>query len=90
MRGQRTRLARAATQLLEHRLANTTDPLKRARLKETLGIPLSAWGDAELFALRAVLPTRADNDKKPALPNLESLDIDELLALKGQLERKRG
>ena len=89
MRGQQARIERAAQQLLEQRLARTTDLLARARLKDAVGVPLADWSEAELLALRAVLPSESAVGRGPELPDLEVLSNDELEALKYRLERPK-
>lgn len=88
MRGQQARIERAAQQLLEQRLARTTEPLARARLKDAAGVPLADWSEAELLALRAVLPSEPAVGQQQ-LPDLEVLSNDELEALKYRLERPK-
>ena len=89
MRGQQARIERAAQQLLEQRLARTTEPLARARLKDSAGVPLADWSQAELLALRAVLPSEVAVGQQQQLPDLEVLSNDELEAMKYRLERPK-
>lgn len=97
MKRQQARIERAAQALLAQRLAETTEPLARARLQEALGVPLAKWSDAELRALRAVLqresaaaPTAAPLVGSPQLPELAGLSDAELRTLKRRMERGLG
>lgn len=94
MKRQQARVERAAQALLAQRLAETTEPLARARLQEALGVPLARWADAELRALRAALqresaaaPTAAPPAPNLQLPDLAGLSDAELRALKRRMER---
>lgn len=89
MKAQRVRIERVRRALLEARLADTTDPLARARLKEALAVPLASWTEGELLALRAALP-EAPRQRPPDEPlDLQQLSDEALRALKRQLEQRR-